>query len=148
MSLYLNSILVSVTGSWNTDCLKDLLVMSVCANSLCVSVCPLKLLNCLSSHPYVWFHRLTVWLLCYKLCTSECAQVQFHSPWQEFLQSATLTLICINQGPTCSFVFILFFHNSFLLQGMHVEIHSRKKCINKINKLKKLTLKSYFSTVT
>ena len=49
---------------------------------------------------------------------------------REFLQSATLPLVCINQGATLSLVSIFFSlsRHSFLLQGMHVEIQSGAKC--------------------
>lgn len=42
-----------------------------------------------------------------------------------FLQSATLPLICGNEGAT--FFVIFFFPRSLLLQGMHVEIYLEKK---------------------
>lgn len=46
-----------------------------------------------------------------------------------FLQPATLPLVCSNEGAT---LFVIFFvPHSFLLQGMHVEIYPGKKKIKK-----------------
>lgn len=61
---------------------------------------------------------------------------------QEFLQSATLPLVCINQGATLSviFMFFYFFHVillTFLLQGMHAEIQSGNKMQNETTEIQK-----------
>lgn len=77
----------------------------------------------------VRFCRLTVWLLFvvnYALFGN--ARVS-DATALSVLQSATLPLICSNEGATLFVIF--FFPYSFLLQGMHVEIYPGKKKLNK-----------------
>lgn len=65
-------------------------------------------MNC----PYVWFHRLAAqWfpVLNYALVYEWVCPATQPSSRREFLQSATLPLVCIDQGATLSVIFIFFF---------------------------------------
>lgn len=126
-------------SGWSRLCVRS--VLTTCS-----------LLNCC----YVWFLRLIMRLLhvlnysFVHLC--EGLKAQFLSQ-QEFLQSATLHLICNNQGVPHSVIFIFFFFSSIsfpsfslfffflLLHCMQAEIQSGKKCKKKSTEILKSKIK-------